>query len=74
MRAAERSGDPVAFAAAARSGAALVPGIEAEVAALLAGAVAERFLTSLVVHSDAPRGMPPGSSCQAANPFSSRCV
>lgn len=53
MRAAERNGDPVAWAAAARSGAALVPGVEAEVAGLLVGperAVAESFLASLVVH------------------------
>jgi len=53
MRAAERSGDAVAFAAAARTGAALAPEVEAEVGALLAPAertVAERFLASLEVH------------------------
>lgn len=53
MRAAERSGDEVAWAAAARTGAALCPGIEAEVSAWLEAperAVAERFLASLVVH------------------------
>jgi hypothetical protein len=53
MRAAERLGDPVAFAAAARTGAALVPEAEAEVARRLAPperGVAERFLASLRVH------------------------
>jgi hypothetical protein len=53
MRAAERRGDEVAWAAAARAGAALVPEIEADVAALLGPAergVAERFLASLEVH------------------------
>jgi hypothetical protein len=53
MRAAERSGDGVAWAAAARVGAALRPRIEAEVSALLEAperAVAERFVASLVVH------------------------
>jgi hypothetical protein len=53
MRAAERLGDDVAWAAAARAGAALVPETEAEVVALLEPAergVAERFLASLQVH------------------------
>lgn len=51
MRAAERLGDEVAWAAAARAGAALAP--EVEVSALLepaARGVAERFLASLQVH------------------------
>jgi hypothetical protein len=53
MRAAERLGDPVAWAAAARAGAALAPEAEAAVARRLAPAergVAERFLASLQVH------------------------
>jgi hypothetical protein len=53
MRAAERLADPVAWAAAARAGAALAPEVEAEVARLLAPderGVAERFLASLRVH------------------------
>jgi hypothetical protein len=58
MRAAERLGDPVAWAAAARAGAALAPEAEAEVAGLLAPTergVAERFLASLRVHDHGGR-------------------
>jgi hypothetical protein len=53
MRAAEQRGDAVAWAAAARTGAALAPEAENEVAALLAPAersIAESFLASLRVH------------------------
>jgi hypothetical protein len=53
MRAADARDDAVAWAAAARAGAALGPAVEQEVAALLAPAersVAERFLASLQVH------------------------
>jgi hypothetical protein len=53
MQAAERLGDDVAWAAAARAGAALTPEVEREVAVLLEPAergVAERFLASLQVH------------------------
>jgi hypothetical protein len=53
MQSAERRGDDVAWAAAARAGAALVPEIERDAGALLGPAeraVAERFLASLQVH------------------------
>jgi hypothetical protein len=53
MRAAEQRGDAVAWAAAARAGAALATEAENEVAALLAPAersIAESFLASLRVH------------------------